>query len=113
MATILQKNVFDVYVFYFPVMTNALEDHRGTVSIGGRTITNFCFADDIDGLAGEEEEMAKLVEHLNKASTAYCIEISAEKTKLMTNNTSGTNAEIKVNGQKFETVTSFKYLGQL
>ena len=47
------------------------------------------FADDIGGLAGEEEELAKLVERLNKASTAYSMEISAEKTKLMTNNTSG------------------------
>ena len=28
----------------------------------------------------------------------------------MTNNTSGMNTEIKVNGQKLETVTSFKYL---
>ena len=38
------------------------------------------------------------------------MEISAEKTKLMTNNASGINTEIKVNGQKLETVTSFKYL---
>ena len=81
-------------------MIDALEDHEGTVSIGGRTITNLCFADDISGLAGEEEELAKLVERLNKASTAYGIEISAEKTKLMTNNTSGINTETKVNGQK-------------
>ena len=51
-------------------MTDALEDSEGTVSIGGRTITNLCFAGDIDGLAGEEEELAKLVEHLDKASTA-------------------------------------------
>ena len=36
--------------------------------------------------------------------------ISAKKTKLMTNNTSGINTENKVNGQKLETVTSFKYL---
>ena len=36
-------------------MTDALQDHEGTVSIGGRTITNLCFADEIDGLAGEEE----------------------------------------------------------
>ena len=41
------------------------------------------------------------------------MEISAEKTKLMTNNTSGINTEIKVNGQKLETVTSFKYLGSI
>ena len=33
--------------------------------------------------------------------------------KLMTNNTSGINTEIKVNGQKLETVTSFKYLGSV
>ena len=39
------------------------------------------------------------------------MEISAEKTKLMTNNTSGINTESKVNGQKLETVTSFKCLG--
>ena len=55
--------------------------------------------------------MAKLVERLDTASTAYGMEISAEKTKLITNNTSGINTEIKVNGQKLETVTSFKYLG--
>ena len=35
-------------------MTEALEKHHGTVSIGGRTITNLRFADDIDGLAGDE-----------------------------------------------------------
>ena len=41
------------------------------------------------------------------------MEISAEKTKLMTNNTSGINTEIKVNRQKLETVKSFKYLGSV
>ena len=65
-------------------MTDAVEDHEGTVSIGGRTITNLCFADDIGGLAGEEEELANLAECLDKASTACGMEISAEKTKLMT-----------------------------
>ena len=41
------------------------------------------------------------------------MEISVEKTKMMTNNTSGINTEIKVNGQTLETVTSFKYLGSV
>ena len=53
----------------------------------------------------KKEELANLAERLDKASTAYGMEISAEKTKLMTNNTSGINSEIKVNGQKFETVS--------
>ena len=94
-------------------MIDALEDYEGTVSIGGRTITNLRFTDGIDGLAREEEELAKLVERLDKASTAYGLEISAEKTKLMTNNTCGINTEIKVNGQKLKTVTIFKYLGSV
>ena len=41
------------------------------------------------------------------------MDISAEKTKLMTNNTHGINTEIKVNRQKLETLTSFKYLGSV
>ncbi|WP_419613222.1 RNA-directed DNA polymerase, partial [Thiolapillus sp.] len=98
---LLSPTLFNI--FLERIMTDALKDHEGTVSTGGRTITNLRFADDIDGLAGEEEELANLVERLDKASTAYGMEISAEKTKLMTNNTSGINTEIKVNGQKLET----------
>ena len=41
------------------------------------------------------------------------MEISTEKTKLRTNNTSGINTEIRVHVQKLETVTSFKYLGSV
>ena len=40
-------------------MTDSLEDHEGPVSIvsiGGRTITNLRFADNIDTLAGKKEE---------------------------------------------------------
>ena len=56
-------------------MTDASEDQEGTISISGRTITNLCLADDIKGLAGEEEELAKLAERLDKAPTAYGMEI--------------------------------------
>ena len=105
---LLSATIFKI--FLERIITDALEDHEGTVSIRGRTITNLRFADDIDGLAGEEEELANLVECLDKAFAAYGMEIIAKKTKLMTNNTSGINTEIKVNGQKLETVTSFKYL---
>ena len=105
---LLSPTLFNI--FLKRIMTDASEAHEGTVSIRGRAITNLHFADDINGLAGEEEELLKLVERLNKA---YGMEISAEKTKLMTNNTSGINTEIKISGQKLETVTSFKYLGSV
>ena len=71
-------------------MTDALEDHEGTVITRGRAITNLLFADDIDGLAGEEEELVKLVKRLDKASIAYGMEI-------MMTNTSVINRKIKAN----------------
>ena len=92
-------------------MTDALEDHQGTVSIGGKTITNLRFADDIDGLAGKEEELASLVDRLDKTSAAFGMEISAEKTKLMTNNANGISIDIRINGEKLDKFDSFIYLG--
>ena len=76
-------------------MSNALEDHEGTVSIGGRTITNLRFANDTNGLAGEEKEVAKFVARLDKAPTAYGMEISAEKTKVMTTTPVASTQRIK------------------
>ena len=81
-------------------MTDALDDHGGTVSIGGRNITILRFTDDTDGLVGREEELADLVEHLGKTSTDVGMQINAETTKLMTNNTNGISTDI---GQRRET----------
>ena len=92
-------------------MPDALEEHDGKVSIGSRNITILRFADDIDVLAEEEQELEALVESLDKTCIRYKMEISAENTKLMTNGANGIQREIKVKGQKLGTVTSFKYLG--
>ena len=43
-------------------------------------ITNLRFADDIDALAQEEQELEALVKSLDKTCTRYQMEISAEKT---------------------------------
>ena len=94
-------------------MSDALEDNEGKVNIGDRTITNLRFADDIDGLAGSEEELANLVKRLDKTSISYGMQISAEKTKLMTNSTDGINTQIKIGEQNLEKVDSFKYLGAI
>ena len=71
------------------------------------------FADDIDCLAGREEELADLVERLDKTATAFGMQINAEKTKLMTNNTNGFSTDIRVNGEKLDCVNRFKYLGAI
>ena len=38
-------------------MSDALEEHDGKLTMGGRNITNLQFADDIDALAEEEKEL--------------------------------------------------------
>ena len=108
---LLSPTLFNI--FLERIMTEALEDHKGSVSIGGKTITNLRFADDIDGLAGSEEELASLVECLDTTSAAFGMKISAEKTKLMMKSSNKISKDIKVSGEKLETVTSFKYLGAI
>ena len=91
-------------------MTDAL-DQVGTVNTGGRTATNLRFAEDIDSLAGDEQEPVILVKRLDKTSASYGMEITGETTKLMTNNINGVNKKINVIGQRLETVSTFDYLG--
>ena len=97
-GSLLSPTLFNI--FLERTITDALEDHQGTVSIGGRTITNLRFADDIDGLALKEEELASLVDRLDTTSAAFGMEISGEKTKLMTNNANGISIDIRINGEK-------------
>ena len=49
---LLSPTLFNI--FLERIMADALDDHKSTVSIGGRTISNLRFTDDIDGLAGSE-----------------------------------------------------------
>ncbi len=89
-------------IFLEDIMTHALKNYNGTISIGGQQITNLRFADDIDGITGKENELTKLVHNLDTAATKFGIEISAEKTKIMTNN--GTlQRDITMQGKKLET----------
>ena len=100
-------------IFLERIMADSLDDHKGTVGTGGRTITNLRFADDIDGLAGKEHELVKLVNHLEEAPTAYGMQISAEKTQLMTISTNGISTDITIDNKKLEAVRRFKYLGAI
>ena len=89
-------------------MCEALDDHEGSVSIGGRLITNFRFADDIV-VNAEEEEAGVLVDRLDTATTRYEMEIGPVKTKVMTNNLNGFQREINTKSQRLEEVGNFKY----
>ena len=50
----------------------------------------------IDALSKVKQMLEALLESLDKTSTMYKMEISAKKTKLMTNSVSGIQREVKV-----------------
>ena len=100
-------------IFLERIMCEALDDHEGSVSIGGRLITNFRFADDIVVNAEEEEEAGVLVDRLDTTTTRYKMEIDPDNTKVMTNNPNGFQKEIKIKGRRIEEVENFKYLAAI
>ena len=83
------------------------------VSIVGRNINNLCFSDYTDALASSEDELATLVKNLDETSSRFDREVSAEKTKLMTNSGKQISAKIKVRRQQLKTVSQFKYYGSI
>ena len=108
---VLSPTLFNI--FLERIMCEALDDHEGSVSIGGRLITNFRFADDIVVNAEEEEEAGVLIDRLDRTTTRYKMEIGPDKTKVMTNNPNGFQREIKIKCQRLEEVENFKYLGAI
>ena len=54
---LLSPTLFNI--FLERIMSDALEEYNGKVSIGGRNITNLRFADYIDDLAEEEQAGAR------------------------------------------------------
>ena len=65
------------------IMNDALDNHVGSVIIGGKIITNLRFADDIDGLAGSESELANLIKIIDNTARAYGMEINSTNTQIM------------------------------
>ena len=109
---LLSPTLFNI--FLERIMSDALEEHKSTVSVGGRPVTNLRFADDIDGLAGSQAELAELIKRLDQSCSAYGMEISAEKTKVMTNvYVKDLNTQFKVKDSVLEVVDQFIYLGAL
>ena len=108
---LLSPTLFNI--FSERMMTDALEDHTQTVKTGGRTLSTLGFAVDIDRLAGDEQELAKLVQRLSTTSAAYSMEVGAEKTKLMTNNADGINTYIRARGKMLRGSKALNTLDQL
>ena len=94
-------------------MNESLIDHKGIVYIGRRLIKNSRFSDDIDGLAGSENELFNLLNKIDSTSRTYGMEINKNKTKIMKNCEGYFNNSIYLHGELIETVDTFKYVGSI
>ena len=98
-------------LFLERIMQETLQDHQTSISIGGRPLCNLRFADDIDLMGGTNGELQDLTNKLVDRAGAYGMEVSTEKSKVMVNSTNTISANITMNGETLEEVSSFKYLG--
>ena len=77
-------------------------------------MSNLRFADDIDLIAGSEEELQDLTNRLEAASAKFGMEISAPKSKILVSSPHvQPTTKITLNGTVLEEVDSFKYLGSM
>ena len=92
-------------------MQETHHDHHTSISIGERPISNLKFAKDINLVGSSIGELQDLINRLVDRAMAYGMEVSTEKSGVMTSSMNNISADISMNGQKLEKVTSFKYLG--
>ena len=59
-------------------------------------------------MEGSNGELQDLINRLVDRATAYGMEVSTGRSKIMTNSTNNISADISINGQKLDEVTSFK-----
>ena len=82
---------------------------------GGTTVTDLRFADDIDMVGKDEEDLREVTRRLEENSKKFGMEISTEKSKVMVagkqENTENQVVTVLVNGVQLEQVKNFTYLG--
>ena len=61
--------------------------------------------------ASTQKGLQKIMDRLNDTATSYDMKINVNKTKVMKVSRNGGLINIKIDGQKVEQVSKFKYLG--
>ena len=86
------------------------EDFEGSITVGGRPITNLRYADDTVLIAGIKTELQELVKRVRAHSEAAGLFLNAKKTKVMKilrNPAGEDNNHISINGESFKNVQKF------
>ena len=104
---ILSPYLFNLYAEY--IMLNAgLDEAQSGITIAGRNINNFRYANDITLIAESEEELKRLLMEVKRESEKAGLKLSIRKTKIMA---SSSITSWQIDGETMETGTDYIFLG--
>ena len=110
---ILSPTLFNL--FLERIMQDAMDDSIEGISIGGRTIKDLRFADDIAILSSSSRDLTRASNNLHESACRYGMEISSEKSKVLVfqNDRDQTAIHHTIGNEDVEQVRQFKYLGSM
>jgi len=91
----------------------ALDGFIGGFKIGGHTVTNLRYADDILLITSSVDELQELVSRVHNAATGFEMRVNVSKTVVMRVCDDATPMRVFVGVDMLKEVHSFKYLGAL
>lgn len=109
---ILSPLLFNLYTE--ALFNEALEDVEKGIKVNGEFINNIRYADDTTLISDNLPDLQILLNNIQKSSDLYGLNINISKTKIMIisrNKVPYINAQLVINNNPIERVTSFKYLG--
>ena len=88
------------------IMREALEGLEGSIKVGGRTVTNLRYTDDVALLAESADELQELLNRSQAASRERGLKLNVEKTKVMliSRNSNREDFEKALEGETIEIV---------
>ena len=108
----LSPLLFNIYIE--ELIREALENLEVGIKVGGTLVKALRFADDQAMLAGTQEGLQQMMEHLERTSKEYGMKINSKKTKVMKiSRKKKTTVRIIINGERIEQVEEFCYLGSV
>ena len=89
---------------------DSVRNNSTGVSVRGHKINNLKFADDIDLLEEDRDELQGNLEKVNEAGEAAELQINIEKTRTMVFGQEEITEELEIGDRKIENVTDLVYL---
>lgn len=101
------------FITYLERVMEKIKNKRTGIAIHGTRVNNLIFADDVDLIEEDINNIQENVETLQKEGKAAGLRINISKTKTMTFGRRESTKVVEVDGESLENVEEFVYLGSL